>query len=226
VSTLAHVFEAAGLSTVVFASMLEVVEKMHPPRTLYSEFPLGRPLGKPLDPPFQREVLARGLALLDATEPVLETHPEVIESDETPMACTIPPRHDPDAPPAVDEARGLRAAYRRSVEARGVTEVGRALTADDVPDALDVLHQWAGGASWKDVALPGKNTVAVCHDIRSYYEEAGLQLVEGPPPGGRAAEAWFFEKTEAGRTVMAARKALQEQDAPFPFWFYMAPGHR
>ncbi len=225
-STLAHVFEAAGLSTIVFASMLEVVEKMHPPRALYCEFPLGRPLGKPLDPAFQRDVLERGLALLDADEPVIGTHPEVIESDETPMACAIPPRHDPDAPPAVDEARGLRAAYRRSVDARGVTEVGRAITADEVPDALAVLHQWAEGASWKDVALPGKNTVAVCHDIRSYYEEAGLQLVEGPPPGGRAAEAWFFEATEAGRTLMAARKALQEQEAPFPFWFYMAPGHR
>lgn len=225
-STLAHVFEAAGLSTVVFASMLEVVEKMHPPRALYCEFPLGRPLGKPLDDEFQRDVLVRGLALLDAAEQVIETHPEVIESDETPMACAIPPRHDPDAPPAVDEARGLRAAYRRSVAARGVTGVGRAISADEVPDALDVLHRWAEGASWKDVALPGKNTVAVCHDIRSYYEEAGLQLVEGPPPGGRAAEAWFFESTEAGRTVMAARKALQEQEAPFPFWFYMAPAHR
>ncbi len=89
-----------------------------------------------------------------------------------------------------------------------------------------MLHQWAEGASFKDVALPGKNTVAVCHDIRTYYEEAALELVTGPPPGGRAAEAWFFESTEAGRTIMAARAALQTQEAPFGFWFYMAPGHR
>ncbi len=225
-STLAHVFEAAGLSTIVFASMIEVVEKMHPPRALYCEFPLGRPLGKPQDAVFQRDVLQRGLALLDAEVPTIVSHPEVIEEDEEPMACAIPPRHDPDAPPAVDEARGLKAAYQRSVDARGVTEVGRVLTPEQIPEALDVFHQWAEGASWKEVLLPGKNTVAVCHDIRSYYEEAGLQLVEGPPPGGRAAEAWFFERTEAGRTVMAARKALQEQEAPFPFWFYMAPGHR
>ena len=225
-STLAHVFEAAGLSTIVFASMIEVVEKMHPPRALYCEFPLGRPLGKPQDAVFQRDVLERGLALLDAEAPTIVSHPEVIEEDEEPMACAIPPRHDPDAPPAVDEARGLKAAYQRSVDARGVTEVGRVLTPEQIPEALDVFHQWAEGASWKEVLLPGKNTVAVCHDIRSYYEEAGLQLVEGPPPGGRAAEAWFFERTEAGRTVMAARKALQEQEAPFPFWFYMAPGHR
>lgn len=225
-STLAHVFEAAGLSTIVFASMLEVAEKMHPPRVLYSEFPLGRPLGKPGDAAFQRNVIERGLALLDATEPVLETHPEVIESDETPMACAIPPRFDPDLPAAVDEAQGLRSAYDRAVEKHGTTAVGRAIDADTVPDALGVFHQWASGASFKDVALPGKNTVAVVHDIRAYYEEAGLELVGGPTPGGRAAEAWFYEATEAGRTVMAARAALKEQDAPFPFWFYMAPAHR
>ncbi len=225
-STLAHVFEAAGLATIVLASMFEVVEKMNPPRALYCEFPLGRPLGKPGDADYQRRVLEAGFALLDAAEPLIETFPDTIEADETPMSCAIPPRHDPDAPPAVDEARGLRNAYDRSVEARGVTEVGRVLSADEIPDALAVLHRWANGESWQDVELPGRNTVAVCHDIRSYYEEAGLQLVEGPPPGGRAAEAWFFESTEAGRTLMAARTALQEQEAPFPFWFYMAPGHR
>ena len=119
--TLAHVFEAAGLSTIVFASMRDVAEKMSPPRTLYCEFPLGRPLGKPSDPAFQRDVLVRGLDLLEATEPVLATYPEVIEADETPMACAMPPRYDPKVPPAVDEAQGLRAAYDRALAARGVT---------------------------------------------------------------------------------------------------------
>jgi len=226
VCTLAHVFEAAGLSTVVFASMIEVAEKMSPPRALYCEFPLGRPLGKPSDPAFQRDVLGHGLALFEATEPVLATYPEVVESDETPMVCAMPPRYDPDTAPAVDEAQGLRAAYDRALASRGVTAVGRAIDAGTVPAALEVLHQWANGASWKEVQLPGKNTVAVCHDIRSYYEEAGTELVTGPSPGGRAAEAWFFETTEAGKTMLAARAALKEQEAPFPFWFYMAPAHR
>jgi len=226
VCTLAHVLEAAGLSTVVFASMREVAEKMSPPRVLYCEFPLGRPLGKPLDAAFQREVLARGLALLAANGPVLETHPEVIEAQEAPLVCAMPPRFDPDVPPAVDEARGLRAAYDRALAARGVTGVGRVIDADAVPAALEALHRWARGASWKDVALPGKNTVAVAHDIRSYYEEAATELATGPTPGGGAAEAWFFDTTEAGRTMLAARKALQDQGAPFPFWFYMAPAHR
>ncbi len=206
--------------------MIEVVERMSPPRALYCEFPLGRPLGKPSDAVFQREVIERGLELLQASEPVLATYPEVVESDETPLVCSIPPRYDPDVPPSVDEAQGLRAAYDRALAARGTTSVGRAIDADSVPAALEVLHQWATGASWEDVALPGKNTVAVSHDIRTYYEEAAMELVAGSTPGGRAAEAWFFEETEAGRTVMAARTALKDQEAPFPFWFYMAPAHR
>ncbi len=225
-STLAHVFEAAGLTTIVYASMLEVVQKMNPPRALYSEFPLGRPLGKPGDAEFQRQVLEAGLDLLAATAPVIEAFPEVIESDETPMSCAIPPRYDPDLPAAVDEARALRAAYDRSLARRGVTEVGREITADQVPDALAVLHQWAEGAPWKEVSLPGRNPIAVCMDIRTYYEEAALQLVDGPTPSGRSAEAWFHESTEAGRTLMTARKHLKDQGAPFPLWFYMAPAHR
>lgn len=206
--------------------MIEVAEKMALPRALYCEFPLGRPLGKPGDTAFQRDVLERGFALLDVDGPVLESHPEVIESADQPMACAMPPRFDPDLPAAVDEAQGLRAAYDRARAARGTTEVGRAIDADTIPSALHVLHQWAEGASWKEVPLPGKNTVAVTHDIRAFYEEAATQLVEGPTPGGRAADAWFHETTEAGKTILAARDALKSQEAPFPFWFYMAPAHR
>ncbi len=225
-SALAHVFEAAGLSTIVLASMKEVAERMMPPRTLYCEFPLGRPLGRPDDVELQLDVLKHALALLESHEPTLETYPLVIESTETPLACSIPPRFDATLPPAVDEAQGLRAAYDRSLDARGVTSVGRAIDADTVVDALAVLHQWAEGSSWKDVPLPGKNTVAVCHDIRAYYTEAALELATGPAAGGRAVEAWFHNETEAGKTLMAARAQLKEQDAPFPFWFYMAPAHR
>ena len=82
-------------------------------------------------------MLERAFRLLDATAPVIEAHPEVIESEEMPLACSIPPRHDASLPPAVDEAKGLRAAYDRSVARRGLTSVGRAIDADHVPAALD-----------------------------------------------------------------------------------------
>ena len=226
-STLAHVFEAAGIATVTLAATKSVVERMQPPRALYCEFPLGRPLGKPADAEFQHQVLTQAFAMLEAPSgPVLEVHPETIDADETPLTCSLPPRFDPSLPAAVDEANGLRKAFDRALERTGVTSVGRSIDPDGVPNALRILDDIANGASWKDAGIPGGNTTALCHDIRTYYEEAALELVDGPPPGGRAAEAWYFESTQAGRTVMAARAAIKEQGAPHPVWFYMAPGHR
>ncbi len=224
--TLAHVFEAAGIATVTLVATRSVAERMKPPRGLYGEFPLGRPLGRPSDPEFQHDVLARAFALLDADGPVLEDHPDVIEAEEVPLSCSLPPRFDPDLPPAVDEANGLRKAYDRSLERRGFSSVGRVIDADTVPKVLATLHDIAEGADWKSVELPGKNTTALCHDIRTYYEEAALELADGLAPDGRAAEAWYFEQTEAGRTVLAARAAIKDQGGPHPAWFYMAPGHR
>ena len=224
---LAHVFEAAGIATVVLASMLPVAEKVAPPRALHGEFPLGRPLGRPGDPEFQHDVLARAFALLERTEgPVLESHPVVIEETSDAVTCRLPAAYDGGASAAVEEARGIRKAYDRIRERRGVTSVGRVVDADGVPGAIEALEQIVAGTHFKEVALPGKNTIAVAHDIRTYYEEAAVELVDGPSADGRAIEAWFFEKTEAGKTVLAARQALQDQEAPFPIWFYMAPGHR
>ncbi|MFN6122232.1 MAG: hypothetical protein ACK5CE_21690, partial [Actinomycetes bacterium] len=114
VSVLAHVFEAAGIATVVLSSVREMAAKTAPPRALHCEFPLGRPLGVPGDPEFQHDVLTRAFALLDAPSgPVLADPPTGIEAVDPPLACTLPPRFDPSLPPAVDEARGLRKAYDR-----------------------------------------------------------------------------------------------------------------
>lgn len=224
---LAHIIEAAGIATVTLASMLPVAEKIASPRVLHGEFPLGRPLGKPGDPEFQHDVLRRAFALLDAPAgPVLESHPVVIEESTEAVSCQLPPAFDADASPAVSEAKGIRKAYDRIVDRRGVTSVGRVIDADGVPAAIEALERIAAGTPLNDADLPGKNTIAVCHDIRTYYEEAAVELVDGPVGDGRAIERWFFDSTEAGKVVLAARTALSEQDLPFPFWFYMAPGHR
>lgn len=226
-SVLAHVFEAAGIATVVISSIRAMAEKVAPPRALHCEFPLGRPLGRPNDPQFQHDVIARAFALLAAEAgPVLVDHPVTIEAEDSALACSLPPRYDPSLPPAVDEARGLRKAYDRTVARRGVTDVGRALQADAVPDAVAALQQIADGTPWTDVDLPGGNPVAVCHDIRAYYEEAALALADNGAPGGRAVEDWFFEQTETGRLMLAARIAMRDAGMKFPIWFYMVPGHR
>lgn len=223
---LAHVIEKAGIATVTLASTLSVAERMQPPRAMWADFPLGRPLGHPADAEFQHDVLRRAFVLLDEeTGPVLVHHPVVIEADETPMSCQIPPAYDADASPAAQEIRGLRRAYDRAVAARGATQVGRSIGPDDIEGAVEVLQSIADGTPWREAEIPGKNTISLIHDIRSYYEEAAMELVDGAP-AGRAAEAWFYEETETGKVVMAARSAIKDADGPFPVWFYMAPGHR
>ncbi len=224
---LAHIFEAAGIATVVLSSVREVAQKVAPPRALHCEFPLGRPLGIPNDVEFQQDVLHRAFALLrEKSGPILVDHPVEIQADEQPVSCAIPPRYDASLPPSVDEARGIRKAYDRALERRGFTSVGRAISVEEVPNALAVLHAVANGQDWNSVEIPGGNVIAVCHDIRTYYEEAALELISGPAPGGRAMENWFFETTEAGGTVLAARTAMKDAGVKFPVWFYMAPGNR
>lgn len=226
-SVLAHVLEAAGIATVVLSSIRPMAEKVAPPRALHCEFPLGRPLGQPNDPELQHDVLARAFALLAAPSgPVLVDHPLVIEADDAPAACSLPPRFDPTLPACVDEANGLRKAYDRAVARRGVTAVGRSISADQVPAVLGAFDAIAHGTAWTEVGLPGGNPVAVCHDISAYYEEAALELVDGPAPGGRAVQDWFYDRTEAGSTILAARAAMRDAGVKFPIWFYMTPGHR
>jgi D-proline reductase (dithiol) PrdB len=223
---LAHVFEAHGLATVALPSVKAVAEQMRPPRALYCEFPLGRPLGKPNDVELQHDVLRRAFALLDAPSgPVLAEYPETISiADAAPMACSLPIRHDASLPPAVDEAGALRDAYDRTLAQRGTTSVGRAVDADGVPDVVATFLRIADGEPWKDAGLPG-DPISCAHDVRSYYEEAALSLADAPPDPG-AAEAWFYEVTAGGQALLAARRALKEQGAPGPFWLYMARATR
>ncbi len=225
-STLAHVFEAEGLATIALGSQRNQIEATAPPRGLWCDFPLGRPLGKPNNPAFQHQVLAHAFDLLAATEPVFEVFAESIEDDGVEMmACPLPPRHDPDAHPAVDEARGLRPAYDRAVERYGNrVGAGRVVDADTITDVIESFARVADGTPWKEAGIPGVPSRAA-QDLRGYYETAALGLVDHAPSAW-AGTRWFFEQTEAGKTVLAARSAMKAADVKQPIWFYMAPGDR
>lgn len=67
---IARELEREGLSTVVLATVREVIEQIHVPRTLFVNFPFGRPFGRPAAPAIQRAVLMEILKTLhDATRP-------------------------------------------------------------------------------------------------------------------------------------------------------------
>lgn len=225
-STLAHVFEAEGLATVALGSMREQIEGTAPPRGLWCDFPLGRPLGVPGDAEFQHRVLAGAFGLLDATEPRVAEFGESIEDDgDEVLACPLPPRHDPDAHPAVDEARGLRAAYDRAIAQHGNrVGAGRTVGADEIPDAVEAFVRIADGTPWKEAGLPGF-PARVSQDVRGYYETAALAMVDHAPSAWSGAR-WFFDSTEAGRTILAARATMRDAGEKNGTWFYMTPGDR
>jgi len=225
VSTLAHVFEAAGLATVALGSIRAHMAGVAPPRGLFCDFPLGRPLGRPADPAFQHRVLAQALDLLQtARGPTLAEFPESIEDDENvTLACPLPPRFDPDAHPAVDEARALRPGFDRAVARYGNRAgTGRVVDADDIPAAVEAFARVADGTPWKEAGIPGI-PARVAQDIRGYYETAALALAEHTP-GAWETTRWFLDATETGRTLRAARQRLEDAGVSRNVWFYLMPG--
>jgi hypothetical protein len=225
VGALAHVFEAAGLATVAFGSIREHLVDIAPPRAVFCDFPLGRPLGRPGDPAFQHRVLAQALDLVEtATEPTLVDFPEAIHDDgTTALACPLPPRHDPDLHPAVDEARALRAAYDRGVARYGNrTGTGRVVAADDIPAAVESFTRVAAGTRWKEAGIAGI-PARVAQDIRGYYEMAALVLADHTPAAWEGAR-WFTDATQAGATLRAAQRAMRDAGASRNVWFYLTPG--
>ena len=225
-STLAHVFEAEGLATIALGSMRDAIEHTAPPRGLFCDFPLGRPLGVPGDAEFQHEVLAAAFGLLEATGPVFAQYPISIEEDPSEVvACSLPPRHDPDAHPAIDEARGLRHAYDRgALQTANRTGVGRVVSADDIPGAIEAFIRVAEGTPWKEAGIPGI-PARVSQDIRGYYETAALAMVDHAPSAW-AGTRWFLDETETGKIIVAARGAMRKSGAKHALWYYITPGDR
>jgi len=228
VGVLARVFESAGLGTVGLSLVRRQAENIKAPRFLHCEFPLGRPLGRPGDAAFQTDVLRRAFALLDRSDvPVLEDHPEVIEDEADDAAtCTLPPRLDPNAHPAVDEAAGLRPAYNRQLAAAdGRTAVGRVVGADGIADLVRRYVTLAESADLDAAGFDADTVRAAGQDLRAYYEEAGLALADHVP-AARQLETWFYRHTRTGEVVRAATAALDAAGVDRNVWYYLLPGNQ
>lgn len=191
---------------------------------LHCQFPLGRPLGRPGDAEFQHDVLRRAFALLARTDvPVLVDHPDIIDDQaDAPVACPLPPRFDHGAAPAVNEARGLRAAYDRQLARSGRTLVGRVSDADGIAELIAKFVSIAEGTSLADTGLDDHTVLAASQDIRAYYEEAALALVDHVP-GARQAESWFYRSTDTGALIRAVRDALNSAGASGTVTGYLLP---
>ena len=134
-SGLAHYFEAEGFATVLVGFVREHIELIKPPRALWLDFPMGRPMGKPNDSEYQLKVIRAAFELFDAPSgPVLEDFADVIPVKDGRMGYALPPElvlsaddiGDVDALLAEVQAEieGLRPSYEAAVAARGRTTVG------------------------------------------------------------------------------------------------------
>lgn len=210
VLVLGHVLEQQGLSTIALASNIDIARHAKTPRALFCDFPIGWPFGPPKDKDCQRRVLDAAFSLLERPSgPVLEVFPDIIKSDAaTPMSCTMPPRYDPDLPEPIDEAKGLRSAWERAYRENGVSNVGRRLTVDDIPDAIAAFIAISDGVHWQSAFSSKDHLVESAADIKHYYEEAGTALIDYVP-AARAGEAWFYQKTKTGALFKRVSAVLQ-----------------
>jgi hypothetical protein len=88
---LAHFFESFGLSTVLVGFVKEHIESIKPPRALWLDFPMGRPLGKPNDPDYQKKIIRAAFDLFNETSgPVLRDFPDVIPVKNGRMGYALP----------------------------------------------------------------------------------------------------------------------------------------
>lgn len=177
----------------------------------------------PGDATFQHRVLRQAFGLLEAAGPTIEDYGEAIEDDESEVLfCALPPRHDPNAHPAVDEARGLRGAYDRAVARYGNRAgAARLLDADAIPAAIEAFVRVVEGVPWKEAGIPGI-PARVTHDIRGYYEMAAMEIA-GHTPAAWRGYRWYRDQTKAGEVIRAAQDAMRESGVKEGLWRFLLP---
>ena len=211
-SVLAHYFESAGFATVMVGFVREHIEAIRPPRALWLDFPMGRPMGKPNDPAYQMKVIRAAFELFDASSgPLLEDFPEIIPVQDGRMGYALPVDlvlttddvGDVDALVAEVQAEveGLRPAYEAAVAARGQTTVGASEVA--VADLAPYIAAFVKGDKPKSPrkgVTPIPLLKLVVEDLAAYYTEArthrdGIDDIE-------TLGKWFWEETKAGQLVL------------------------
>lgn len=222
-SGLAHYFEAEGFATVLVGFVREHIELVKPPRALWLDFPMGRPMGKPNDPEFQLKVIRAAFELFDRPSgPVLEDFPEVIPVKDGRMGYALPPEfvYSTDDIGDVDvllaevqaEVEGLRPAYDAAVAARGRTTVGASEL--EVPGLAPHIAAFVKGDKPKSPRKglsPIPALKLVIEDLQAYYTEArthrdGIDDFE-------LLGKWFWEESKAGQLILWLEAvALESED--------------
>ncbi|OED34995.1 hypothetical protein AB833_31555 [Chromatiales bacterium (ex Bugula neritina AB1)] len=220
---LANYFEAEGFSTVLVGFVREHIEAIKPPRALWLDFPMGRPMGKPNDPGYQLQVIRAAFALLDsATGPVLEDFPDIIPVKDGRMGYALPVEYvlekadigDTDQLAAQVEAEieSLRSAYNAAVAARGRTTFGASgLAIDELVSYIATFVNGIKPRSPRRGVPPIPLLKLVVEDLAAYYTEARTH--RDSLDDFELLGKWFWEETRAGRLLLCLEAVALVSDA-------------
>jgi len=221
VSALGHYLEEEGIPTVAIALIRPQAENTKPPRALWVQFELGRPIGPPSDPAFQRRVLLAALNML-----VEDGGPVRIVDfpDDDPRAQPDPTWRPPFVPEAIParsaellasrleaEVLLLQGAHQRWMAQHDRSTVG--LSGLPIGDCARYVAEWLRGKappSPRDgFSAPLILRFAV-DDLKAYCLEAAAN---GPAkPSSRQLGDWLWNETATGAAFYALRDLLLTQD--------------
>ena len=219
---LANYFESQGFTTVLVGFVREHIAAVKPPRALWLNFPMGRPLGKPNDPDYQLKVIRAAFSLLDKSSgPVLEDFPDVIPVKDGRMGYALPvelviAKDDiGDVDQLVGEIESemdaLLVPYEAAIAARGRTTVG----ASELPiqEFVPFIAEFVKGNNPKSPrkGLPPVPLLKlVVEDLAAYYTEARTHRddIDDIELLGK----WFWEETKAGVLLLWLEAVSLESD--------------
>ena len=219
---LAQIFESQGFSTVLVGFVKEHMEIIKPPRALWLNFPMGRPMGKPNDPEFQKKVIRVAFELLQKSPgPVLEDFPEIIPVKEGRMSYALPVNLvykvnqlgniDKLTERVQSELSNLLPDYFKALQNVGRTTVGASEL--EISDFVPFISEFAKGNKPKS---PRKGLPAipllklVVEDLNAVYTET--KIYRDKIDNFEILGKWFWEETNAGKLLLAIEAVSLESD--------------
>lgn len=226
---MANYIERAGVATASISLIREQSEAVRPPRALWVEFALGRPLGSAEDPEFQKDVLRACLGMLaTATEPTIQNYAVAAPQEATPETWACPlnlPAAEDDSYHGrlMAEIDRLQPWAHETRSQRGRTLFG---ASGANPDQVDVVGAaLASIAESGDVSTPPPGEVEWVHDmpllvrhladdLRTFYHEAIAGQPGSGAPNHDALNHWIFGGTAFGDTLQAIGRHLTAAEEP------------
>jgi len=212
VSVLAHFFESFGLSTVLVGFVKEHIQAIKPPRALWLDFPMGRPLGKPNDIEFQKKIIRTAFKMFnEKSGPVLREFPDVIPVKNGRMGYALPVELviDKNNIGNIDllvqevktEIESLNKDYTRAVTFRKRTTLGASeMKISDYVNYISLFIKGDIPNSPRKGIGPVPLLKLVVEDLQAYYTET--ITFRDKIDDFEKIGTWFWEKTKAGKLIL------------------------